>query len=256
MTGKLFRKAAVLAVFAAAAGCAAAFPGVDAHSSESRDAAQSLYEVIAAEIAAHREQPEVALALLDQTLARTKSSEVGELAWRTALQTRNPDIVLEQARAWAAIDPKAGLARRTILVNAVEKGRQSEYVELLSRMYADAEDKAELITDVTTLLAQPETASAALETVLSPYWEKQAKNARVQLAVGPPRHSRRLPRRQNRRQALARQRARAHCGGRPLLAGRQGRNGEHPQELSGPTSRRLGREAHSRPRAFPHGQAR
>lgn len=181
MTGKLFKKAAVLAVFAAAAGCAAAFPGVDAHSSESRDAAQSLYEVIAAEIAAHREQPEVALALLDQTLARTKSSEVGELAWRTALQTRNPDIVLEQARAWAAIDPKAGLARRTILVNAVEKGRQSEYVELLSRMYADAEDKAELITDVTTLLAQPETASAALETVLSPYWEKQAKNARVQL---------------------------------------------------------------------------
>lgn len=99
MTGKLFKKAAVLAVFAAAAGCAAAFPGVDAHSSESRDAAQSLYEVIAAEIAAHREQPEVALALLDQTLARTKSSEVGELAWRTALQTRNPDIVLEQARA-------------------------------------------------------------------------------------------------------------------------------------------------------------
>ena len=168
MTGKLFKKAAVLAVFAAAAGCAAAFPGVDAHSSESHDAAQSLYEVIAAEIAAHREQPEVALALLDQTLARTKSSEVGELAWRTALQTRNPDIVLEQARAWAAIDPKAGLARRTILVNAVEKGRQSEYVELLSRMYADAEDKAELITDVTTLLAQPETASAALETVLSP----------------------------------------------------------------------------------------
>ena len=160
MTGKLFKKAAVLAVFAAAAGCAAAFPGVDAHSSESRDAAQSLYEVIAAEIAAHREQPEVALALLDQTLARTKSSEVGELAWRTALQTRNPDIVLEQARAWAAIDPKAGLARRTILVNAVEKGRQSEYVELLSRMYADAEDKAELITDVTTLLAQPETASS------------------------------------------------------------------------------------------------
>ena len=168
MTGKLFKKAAVLAVFAAAAGCAAAFPGVGAHSSESRDAAQSLYEVIAAEIAAHREQPEVALALLDQTLARTKSSEVGELAWRTALQTRNPDIVLEQARAWAEIDPKAGLARRTILVNAVEKGRQSEYVELLSRMYADAEDKAELITDVTTLLAQPETASAALETVLSP----------------------------------------------------------------------------------------
>ena len=108
MTGKLFKKAAVLAVFAAA------FPGVDAHSSESRDAAQSLYEVIVAEIAAHREQPEVALALLDQTLARTKSSEVGELAWRTALQTRNPDIVLEQARAWAAIDPKAGLARRTI----------------------------------------------------------------------------------------------------------------------------------------------
>ena len=158
----------MLAVFAAAAGCAAAFPGVGAHSSESRDAAQSLYEVIAAEIAAHREQPEVALALLDQTLARTKSSEVGELAWRTALQTRNPDIVLEQARAWAEIDPKAGLARRTILVNAVEKGRQSEYVELLSRMYADAEDKAELITDVTTLLAQPETASAALETVLSP----------------------------------------------------------------------------------------
>lgn len=99
MTGKLFKKAAVLAVFAAAAGCAAAFPGVGAHSSESRDAAQSLYEVIAAEIAAHREQPEVALALLDQTLARTKSSEVGELAWRTALQTRNPDIVLEQARA-------------------------------------------------------------------------------------------------------------------------------------------------------------
>ena len=147
MTGKLFKKAAVLAVFAAAAGCAAAFPGVDAHSSESRDAAQSLYEVIAAEIAAHREQPEVALALLDQTLARTKSSEVGELAWRTALQTRNPDIVLEQARAWAAIDPKAGLARRTILVNAVEKGRQSEYVELLSRMYADAEDKAELIVN-------------------------------------------------------------------------------------------------------------
>lgn len=191
MTGKLFKKAAVLAVFAAAAGCAAAFPGVDAHSSESRDAAQSLYEVIAAEIAAHREQPEVALALLDQTLARTKSSEVGELAWRTALQTRNPDIVLEQARAWAAIDPKAGLARRTILVNAVEKGRQSEYVELLSRMYADAEDKAELITDVTTLLAQPETASAALETVLSPYWEKQAKDARVQLAVGLFRQARR-----------------------------------------------------------------
>lgn len=168
MTGKLFKKAAVLAVFAAAAGCAAAFSGVGAHSSESRDAAQSLYEVIAAEIAAHREQSEVALALLNQTLARTKSSEVGELAWRTALQTRNPDIVLEQARAWAAIDPKAGLAQRTILVHAVEKGRQSEYVELLSRMYADAENKTELITDVTTLLAQPETASAALETVLSP----------------------------------------------------------------------------------------
>ena len=166
MTGKLFKKAAVLAVFAAAAGCAAAFPGVDAHSSESHDAAQSLYEVIAAEIAAHREQPEVALALLDQTLARTKSSEVGELAWRTALQTRNPDIVLEQARAWAAIDPKAGLARRTILVNAVEKGRQSEYVELLSRMYADAEDKAELITDVTECIYQDKSSASLVSDIL------------------------------------------------------------------------------------------
>jgi len=191
MTGKLFKIAAVLAAFAATAGCAAAFPGADSNSSESRDTAQSLYEVIAAEIAAHREQPEIALALLDKTLERTKSSEVAELAWRTALQTQRPEIVLEQARAWAAIDPKAELAQRTILVNAVERGLQSEYSEQLSRLYAGADDKAALIADVTTLLAQPETASAALETVLSPYWEKQAKNARVQLAVGLFRQARR-----------------------------------------------------------------
>lgn len=184
MTGKLFKIAAVLAAFAATAGGAAAFPGADTHSSESRDAAQSLYEVIAAEIAAHREQPEVALALLDKTLERTKSSEVAELAWRTALQTRRPEIVLDQALAWAAIDPKAELAQRTILVNAVEKGLQPEYVEQLSRLYAGADDKAALVADVTTLLSQPELASSALESVLSAYWEKEAESAEVQLAVG------------------------------------------------------------------------
>ena len=181
MTGKLFKIAAVLAAFAATAGCAAAFPGADSNSSESRDTAQSLYEVIAAEIAAHREQPEIALALLDKTLERTKSSEVAELAWRTALQTQRPEIVLEQARAWAAIDPKAELAQRTILVNAVERGLQSEYSEQLSRLYAGADDKAALIADVTTLLSQPDVASSELESVLSPYWEKESKSAKVKL---------------------------------------------------------------------------
>ena len=184
MTGKLFKIAAVLAAFAATAGCAAAFPGANSNSSESHDTALSLYEVIAAEIAAHREQPEIALALLDKTLERTKSSEVAELAWRTALQTQRPEIVLEQARAWAAIDPKAELAQRTILVNAAEKGLQSEYSEQLSRLYAGADDKAALIADVTTLLSQPDVASSELESVLSPYWEKESKSAKVKLAVG------------------------------------------------------------------------
>ncbi len=184
MTGKLFKKAAVLAAFAAAVSCAAAFQSAVTHSSESSDTAQSLYEIITAEIAAHREQPDTALALLNKTLERTPSPEIAELAWRAALQTRNPEIVLQQARAWAKIAPNAELAQRTILIDSIEKGRQAEYTEQLSRMYANAEDKAVMTADITALIVQSKLASNTVETVLSPYWEKQAKNAKVQLAIG------------------------------------------------------------------------
>ncbi len=161
-----------------------AFPDRLFAKSFSQERSDSLYAIITSEIATHREQPDYALDLLNQTFKKNPSVELAELIWHTSLQTQNNTKIIASARQWVAIAPQDITPHQSLLSYALESGDEASFVKELSVMYQLTEDKSGWVARITAMLAQAKLTSPQILTAITPYWEKEAKNPKVQLAIG------------------------------------------------------------------------
>lgn len=80
---------------------------------------RTLFELIAAGIAAHRGDTEFASAAWLDAARSQRNPEIAELAWQAAVANRDSSQAEEAARLWLELDPKAERARLTLLAAAV-----------------------------------------------------------------------------------------------------------------------------------------
>ena len=146
--------------------------------------ADTLADVISAEIALHRGMPLTAYRYYNEALDRTEHTDIAALAWRAAMQTNDTELLLSAAHRWIELDPKSEIPHQTILMNAVQNGHQEEFLKELALMYRIAEDKEDWVVRVTKTLARQSSKLPFVESGLEPYWEKEADNAQVQIAIG------------------------------------------------------------------------
>lgn len=144
----------------------------------------NLFSLITADIAVHRQSPALAYELLMQTVKRTQSAEVAQRAWHAAVLTRDTKKVLEAANTWIALDPENETPHQTLLANAVDKGDRKTFLQELAVMYRLTKDKPAWVTRITVMLTRPNLDAALIEKGLTPYWEKESRNADVQIAIG------------------------------------------------------------------------
>lgn len=184
MPGHLVKKTATSLLLAMLSSAVIAFPGRTLPIDVSSRSSDALFAVIAAEIATHRGQPEYAINLLNPIQAQHPSADLAELIWHTAVQTRDQERILNAAKAWVKLDPKAPIPQQTLLADAIDHGREKDFLELLAVTYRAVDDKSAWIARITAMLAQAEMIAPQIESGLEPYWEKETADPKVQIAVG------------------------------------------------------------------------
>lgn len=184
MFGKLVNTSVALMLGFALCTEASAFPDRLFSKPPSQERSDSLYAIITSEIATHRGQPDYALDLLNQTFKQAPSAELAELIWHTSLQTRDNAKIVASAKQWATIAPQDETPHQSLLSHALENGNEADFVKEFSVMYQLAEDKSAWIARITAMLAQARLTSPQIVTAITPYWEKEAKSPKVQLAIG------------------------------------------------------------------------
>lgn len=184
MSGNPIKQTVLSLLLTAAALSAQAFPGMPAGHPKIAHFNPDLFEVIAAEIAMHRQDPETAWQLLERTTERTQDPEVAALAWHAAVQTGNSKTAVKAARTWAKLAPDNEAPHQTLLADALENNRGEEFMAELARLYEKAKDKAAWTARITVMAARSGLNLKLAEVGLQPYWEKEAKSADVRLAVG------------------------------------------------------------------------
>lgn len=96
------------AVLAAAAMTAAhAMPGMPAGHPAVSMPDRTLFELIAAGVAIHRNDPDFAYAAWMNVAQKERNPEIAELAWQAAVASRQPEKALEAAKLWLCLDPKS-----------------------------------------------------------------------------------------------------------------------------------------------------
>ena len=128
MSGNLIKQTVFSLLLTAAALSAQAFPGMPAGHPKIAHFNPDLFEVIAAEIAMHRQDPETAWQLLERTTERTQDPEVAALAWHAAIQTGNSETAVKAARTWAKLSPDSETPHQTLLADALENNRGEEFM--------------------------------------------------------------------------------------------------------------------------------
>ena len=179
-----FKKTVLALLLTGAALTAQAFPGMPSGHPTIARGNPDLFEVITAEIAMHRQDPETAWRLLEKTVERTKDPEVAALAWQAAVRTGNSENAVRAARIWAELAPESEMPHQTLLADALEKNRAEEFTSELARLYEKAKDKAAWTARITIMAARSGINLKLAETALRPYWAKHDKSADVRLATG------------------------------------------------------------------------
>lgn len=106
---------------------------------------ESLYELMAAEIAGQRRDFDTALAFYLSQVKKSRDPAVAERATRIAQFMRNPDAVLEAATVWSEVspdNPEPDHIRATILIS---EERFDEALPILERILDDGSSEAVLI---------------------------------------------------------------------------------------------------------------
>lgn len=175
------------AVLAAAAMTAAhAMPGMPAGHPAVSMPDRTLFELIAAGVAIHRNDPDFAYAAWMDAAQKERNPEIAELAWQAAVASRQPEKALEAARLWLRLDPKSEKALQTILADAVERNDQQGILDTLAQMekaLSPGDEKKggwiERLLDVLGHTAKPGAGLQKLSDALAPYAARYPKRADI-----------------------------------------------------------------------------
>lgn len=125
--------------------------------------AERMYQVLAAELAGKRNQPEAALEHYRQLAAASDDRRLVERATMLALLLKN-DAALELARRWYALAPDSETARQGLTLALLRQGQTEEAQPHLEavRQAARQKDRQQGFATVASLLSQMEDKPAAL----------------------------------------------------------------------------------------------
>ncbi|GAB1394468.1 tetratricopeptide repeat protein [Rhodocyclaceae bacterium] len=132
-----------------------------------------LYQFLLAEIAGQRGQVNQS-ALLYRELAReTRDPRVARRATEMALHGRQPEVALEAAQLWQALEPESAQARQTLIRLLAALGRQADLArEVAALLAAEPQHIAQNLSHLNRLFARindRKVARAIIETVTTPY---------------------------------------------------------------------------------------
>ena len=134
---------------------------------------QVIYQLLIAEIAAHRGNMPVAAAAYMDLARATRDPRIAKRAAEMALYARQPDNAMELARLWTEIEPESVQAKQTLVGLLLAAKRLDEATAQLGKMLAlQGEHLGESLPQLNRLLARyPDKAAAAniVAQVTQPY---------------------------------------------------------------------------------------
>lgn len=128
--------------------------------------ADTLYEILVAEIAGHRGQLDLSVKNYLAVARKTRDPRVAERATRIAVYARDDTDILEAARLWVALSPDSPEAHRVLAAVFIRQGRVQAAVHELETLLAMADGNPEhaypLLVEI---LARERDKQKALETM-------------------------------------------------------------------------------------------
>ena len=177
------------AAFAAVVMSAAhAMPGMPAGHPAVSMPDRTLFELIAAGVAIHRNDPDFAYAAWMDAAQKERNPEIAELAWQAAVASRQPEKALEAAKLWLRLNPKSEKALQTLLADAVERQDRKAITETLAKMDKDLSPEDEKkgdwvarLLDVLGHTVKPGAGLLALTDAVEPYATRHSTRADIGL---------------------------------------------------------------------------
>jgi len=136
--------------------------------------ADVLYRLLTAELAAQRDNVELASATLMDLARDTQDPRLAQRAFQFAMASRDAPSALAAARQWARLAPTDREASAALLALAASSGQTDGLAQALAQRITQAEDKDQAIAQaagVVSRLRDKNSALRVLEQALLPAWQ-------------------------------------------------------------------------------------
>jgi len=143
--------------------------------------AELMYQVLVAELAGKRDQPDVALNYYQQAAIASDDPRVAERAAVLALIMKENAAALALTQRWYALDPASEQAQQTLALALLRNGRLEEAVQHLEtvRRAARKKDKQQGYATIASLLSQADDKRLALR-VMEQFRDRNPRSAFAQ----------------------------------------------------------------------------
>lgn len=143
--------------------------------------ADLMYQLLAAELAGKRDQPEKALSHYQQVAKVSDDPRIAERAAVLALLMKENAVALDMAQRWRALAPKSEQAEQTLALALLRNGRLEEaagYLETVRRV-AGKKDQQQGYATLAALLGQADDKALALR-VMGQFRDRNPRSAFAQ----------------------------------------------------------------------------
>lgn len=143
--------------------------------------AETMYQVLTAELAGKRDQLDVALANYRKVAATSRDPKIAERATMLALLMKDHTVALELAQRWQMLAPADDQARQALALALLRNGRVDEAANDLEvvRRLASKKDKQDGYATLASLLSQVDDKPAALR-VMGQFRDRNPRSAFAQ----------------------------------------------------------------------------
>jgi tetratricopeptide (TPR) repeat protein len=150
--------------------------------------ARVLYQLLLAEIAGQRDQPQLAASTYLDVAKSTRDPRIAQRATEVALSARQPRIAADAAKLWADLDPSSRQAQQTVVAVLVSEGRFDESKPWISKILAGADPAAQgqSFLHLNSLLARQADKQAVLafvQNITEPYPKLAESHYSIALAA-------------------------------------------------------------------------
>ena len=115
---------------------------------ESPLTASRMFQILAADLAIQRGEFEVGAKIYLELAGSLKDPRLARRAAQAATLARQPALILEAAKIWAALEPDSPQARNTLAAVMVSQGSLAESKKFLVKWAADASDAGEVFRSI------------------------------------------------------------------------------------------------------------